>query len=281
MTSTRRKVAVTSVALTFGITSLLASSPAQAASNAADIQQALAPTLSAISSGGPNAYYSNWLRYVGPGTPKPGFGDEYLVLGKGVAKSVDRNYSYSYVYSEQFDQKRPSKVMRQGIAPTNELGGSWMRRSQLTGLLTAAVNRLRDDTIVTNLQTSRTLGRQVLRIGPQTPEQKASSMVDLGTAYPVREGSLLRNVNATGMVTYQWQTGAYTNSWGDSCDGSTVVAFLHATPSGAQLSSFDVNETNCRTSDGQPVSTYNDGSVRPWTNAIVGNAPEPNVSLEN
>ena len=57
-----------------------------------------------------------------------------------------------------------------------------------------------------------------------------------------------------------------------------IVAYVQSTPSGAQLSSYDFNEINCRTSDGQPVSTYNDGSVRPW-NAIVGNAPEPNVPL--
>lgn len=280
MTRTRCKIAVTSVALAFGVTSLLASSPAQAASNAAEIQQALAPTVGAISSGGPNAYYNTWLRYVGQGSPKPGFGDEYVILGKGEKGSLDRSYSYSYIYSAQFDQKRPSKVMRQGIAPSTELGGSWMRRGDLTGFLPAAVNRLRDDTIVTNLQTNRSLGRQVARIAGQTPEEKAISMVDLGTTYPVREGSLQRNVNPLGVTTYQWQTGAYTNSWGDSCDGSTVIAYLQATPSGAQLSNFDVNETNCRTSDGQPVATYNDGSVRPW-NAIVGNAPEPNVSLAN
>lgn len=281
MTKTRSKFAVTSVALAFGVTSLIASTPAQAASNAAEIQQALAPTVSAISSGGPNAYYNTWLRYVGRGTPKPGFGDEALILGKGDAKSTNaRNYSFNYFYSEQFDQKKPSKVMRQGIAPSTELGGSWMRRGDLTGFLPAAVNRLRDDTIVTNLQTNRSLGRQVALIAGQTPEEKAISMVDLGTIYPVREGSLTVTQNPSGITTYRWLTGQYTNSWGDACDGSEIIAYLQQAVSGAQLSNYDFNETNCRTSDGQPVATYNDGSVRPW-NAIVGDAPEPNVSLAN
>ena len=112
MTNTRTKIAATSVAFAVAATTFIGSTPAQAASNAAIIQQALAPTVSAVTSGGPNAYYNSWLRYVGQGTPKPGFGDEYLILGKGDSKSATgRNYSYSYVYSEQFDQKKPSKVM--------------------------------------------------------------------------------------------------------------------------------------------------------------------------
>lgn len=278
MTKTRSKFAVTSLAMALGITSLL-STPALAASNAALIQDALAPTVNAITSGGPNAYYNTWTRYVGSGTPKPGMGDQYIILGKGDAKSLTgRPYSFNYVYYDQFDQKKPSKLTRQGIAPTTDLGGSWMRRGDLRGFLPPAVSRLSDDTIVTNLQSTRALGRQVARIGSQTPEEKAASIVDLGTNYPVLEGSLSISQTTSGLNVYRWLTRPYTNTWGDTCDASEVVAFLQPQPGSAQLMNFDVNETNCRTSSGQPVATYNDGSVRPWT-AIVGNAPQPNIAL--
>ena len=279
MTKLRTTIAVTSVI--FGFTSLMSPMAAQAASNAATIQEAFAPTANAINSGGPNAYYNTWLRYVGTGSPKPGFGDEALILGKGDAKSqTGRPYSYAYTYSAQFDQKKPSTVLKQGIATTAELGGSWMRRGNLTGILPATISRLPEDTIVTNLQTNRTLARQATHIKGQTPEQKANSMVNIGTAYPVREGSLISTQATNGMTVYRWLTGQYTNSWGDTCDGSEITAYIHPQANGGQLAILDFNETNCRTSSGQPVSTYNDASIRPW-NALVGNAPEPNVRLGN
>ena len=279
MTKTRSKIAVSSLAVAFGITSFLAPS-AHAESNAASIQAALAPTVNAINNGGPNAYYQTWTRYVGRGFP-PGMGGQHVILGKGTAKSTTgRPYYYSYTHSEQFDQKKPSKVMMQGIATSTEQGGSWMRRGDLRGILPAAVARLSDDTIVTNLQSNRALGRQVAQIGNQTPEEKAASMVDLGSSYPVREGSLYVNQTSSGLNVYRWLTGAYTNAWGDTCDASEVVAFLQPQESAAQLVNFDVNETNCQTSSGQPVATYNDGSVRPWMRAMAS-APEPNVSLGN
>lgn len=279
MTKLRTTLSVTSLAVGLGITSLIAPHAAQAASNAATIQEAFAPTVNAINSGGPNAYYNTWLRYVGTGLPKPGFGDEALILGKGDAKSqTGRPYSYAYTYSAQFDQKKPSTVLRQGISANADQGGSWMRRGNLTGILPAATSRLPEDAIVTNLQTNRTLARQVAQIKGQTPEQKANSMVNLASAFPVREGSLTITQATNGMTVYRWLTGAYTNSWGDTCDGSEITAYLQPAANGGQVSVFDFNELNCRTSSGQPVSTYNDGSIRPW-NAIVGNAPEPNVRL--
>lgn len=280
MNITFTRVAIASVATAIAAATLALAPAAQAADDAARVQQLLAPTVSGVS--GQNAYYKTWNRYdFGNLTrfPKPGMGDEYVILGKATSAGKARPYSYSSYFRTTYDDKKPAYVHQQGIAQFTQQGGSWMRRSDMTGvILPRTVARLSPDTIVTGLQNggSRISGL-VNEIDGVSPADKALSIANLGQ-YPVRNGTLNENAgSATDPLTrVTWTTTAYTNAWGDACDNSSIAA---AFDSAGLLREYELNE-RCTTSNGTPVSNFIDGSVRPW-DAVVGAAPEPNVPFQN
>lgn len=279
MNITFTRVAIASVATAIAAATLALAPAAQAADDAARVQQLLAPTVSGVSD--QKAYYKTWNRYVFTNGqfPKPGMGDEYVILGKATSAGKARPYSYNSWFKNTYDDKKPAYVHQQGIAQFTQQGGSWMRRSDMTGvILPRTVARLSPDTIVTGLQNgSSRISGLVNEIDGVSPADKALSIANLGQ-YPVRNGSLNESIgSATDPLTRAtWTTTSYTNAWGDTCDNSSIAA---AFDSSGQLREYELNE-RCRTSNGTAVSNFIDGSVRPW-DAIVGAAPEPNVPFQN
>jgi len=280
MNKTTRKpflAAVLSVA--FAGAALAMAAPASAASDADRARDLLAPTLAAVSTT-QSAYYDTWRRYEGAGSVKPGGGDEYIVLGQGKSDLQSAPYEYSYKYWKTFDAPKPAEVRTQGRAEDPRLGGSWMRRGDMRGVLPATVSRLNPATIVSELQGDRRLNAQVNAISGMTPQQKAASIVDLATAYPVKEGTYRVQDSSTPQMTYvTWNTTAYTNAAGDSCADGRVEASFYALPGGrSMLNSADIYSGQCTTSNGTPVTVYHDVQVRPW-DALVGAAPRNSVPL--
>jgi hypothetical protein len=262
-----------------GVSSLALTPSAALAKDAETISGYFTPALKELNDK-PRAIYHTWNRYgeSPAGDSFPAMGDEYVILAASDGRLSTRPYSYSYRYDTNFQDKSPGEVHWQGISERASLGGSWIRRGDLTGFLPRSIARLDDDITVTDL--SGRLGRQVQTISSSSPTEKAASILGTGSTLPVQEGSV--NTSSRAGHTYiSWQTGAYTNYAGDSCDGSLVQATFTALPGGQlRLNEYEIDELNCTNAAGQPVSTYHDFSVRPW-NAIVGAAPQPNVSAQN
>lgn len=263
-----------------GVSSLaLTPSAAFAKGDAETISSYFTPALKELNDK-PRAVYHTWHRYGDSpqGHTFPAIGDEYVILAAADGPLSNRPYSYSYRYDTDFQDKSPGEVHLQGISESASLGGSWMRRSDLTGFLPRSIARLDDDIIVTDL--SGRLGQQVQTISGASPTDLAASILGTGSTLPVMEGSV--NTSSLAGHTYiSWQTGAYTNYAGDSCDGSIVQATFTSLPGGQlRLNEYEINETRCTNAAGQSVSTYHDFSVRPW-NSIVGAAPQPNVSARS
>jgi hypothetical protein len=277
--TTRKSFLAAVLSVAFAGAALATAAPASAASDADRARDLLAPTLAAVNTS-QSAYYDTWRRYEGAGSVKPGIGDEYIVLGQGKGDLKSSPYEYSYKYWKTFDAKRPAEVHTQGRAEDPRLGGSWMRRGDMRGFLPTTVSRLDPSTVVSELQNDRRLGAQVNEISGMTPQQKATSIVDLATAYPVKEGTFQVGSSSTSQMTYvAWNTTAYTSAAGDSCADGRVEASFYALPGGRNmLNSADVFSGQCTTPSGTPVTSFHDIQMRPW-DALVGAAPINSVPL--
>lgn len=269
-----------SASIALGVSSLmLTPSAAVAKDDAKTISSYFAPALKELDDQ-PRAVYHTWHRYgeSPAGDSFPAIGDEYVILAAGDGRLSTRPYSYSYRYDTNYQDKSPGEVHWQGISEFESLGGSWIRRGDLTGFLPRNIARLDDDQTVTDL--SGRLSREVQTISGSSPTEKAASILGTGSMLPAREGSVNTSSRA-GHVYVSWTTDAYTNYAGDSCDESIVQATFTPLPGDQlRLNEYEVNELNCTNAAGQPVSTYHDISVRPW-NSIVGAAPQPNVSARS
>lgn len=264
--------------------SIMVTPAAHAATDAAQVQTLMAPTLA--SGRAQAAYYKTTHRYDwGPNNlfPKPGIIDEYLILAEGTkeSKSTQRPYEYSYRYRKTYDAKKPSEIHQQGVSQVASQGGSWIRRGDAGRLiLPLRLSRLDDNTIITNLNDGPRRVRSLTDdIAGVSPVDKALSMVDL-SSYPVREGTLTLQDGGLGDLRgsrANWRTGAYTNAQGDNCDNSWIKVMFK--PDGT-IWEFEVDEASCTTASNTNVGNYIDGSIRPW-DAIVGSAPEPNVSYND
>ena len=259
-----------------GVSSLALTPSAALAKDAATVEGYFTIALKDLQKS-PRAVYHTWNRYgeSPAGDSFPAMGDEYVILAAGDGRLSTRPYSYSYRYDANFQDKSPGEVHWQGISEFASLGGSWIRRGDLTGFLPRSIARLDDDQTVTDL--SGRLGRQVQTISGSSPTDKAASILGTGATLPVMEGSVFSSTGA-GHTYISWTTGAYTNYAGDSCDESIVQAtFTTVLGDQLRLNEYELDELNCTNAAGQPVSTYHDFSVRPW-NSIVGAAPQPSVS---
>ena len=229
----------------------------------------------------PVAVYHTWNRYLHSSYGSDDFfgrsGDEYVILGAGAGNLSNRPYEYSYRYDDNPKDKSPGEIHAQGIAEDARLGGSWMRRSDLNGLLPARIARLDDDVIVTDLDGR--LARQAQTISGSSPTEKAASILGYASTFPVTEGSLRVGIRPGEAQSNSWSTGAYVNYAGDTCNDSRVTAFL--TPllgDQLRLTEYSVEE-HCVNANGEGVTSVHRISVRPW-NALVGAAPQPNVSAQ-
>ena len=263
-----------------GVSSLvLTPSAAIAKGDAETVSSYFTPALKELNDQ-PRAVYHTWHRYgESPvGNSFPAIGDEFVILASADGPLSNRPYSYSYRYDTDFRDKSPGEVHLQGIAESAIPGGSWMRRSDLTGFLPRNIARLDDDIVVTDL--SGRLGRQVQTISGASPTDKAASILGTGSTLPVKEGSV-NTYSRAGHTYISWLTDAYTNYAGDSCNESNVRATFTTLPGNQlRLNEYEIDETRCTNAAGQPVSTYHDFSVRPW-NSIVGAAPQPSVSAQS
>lgn len=262
-----------------GVSSLVLTQSAALAKDAATIEGYFTVALKDLQKS-PRAVYHTWNRYgeSPAGDSFPAMGDEYVILAADEGQLSNRPYSYSYRYDTNFQDKSPGEVHWQGISEFENLGGSWMRRGDLSGFLPRNIARLGDDITVTDL--SGRLDRQVQTISGSSPTEKAASILGTGSTLPIKEGSV--NTSSRAGHTYiTWLTDAYTNYAGDSCNESLVQATFTTLPGGQlRLNEYEIDETSCTNAAGQPVSTYHDFSVRPW-NSIVGAAPQPNVSAQS
>jgi hypothetical protein len=204
-------------------------------------------------------------------------GEEYVILGVSAGNLSTPPYKYSYKYDDNPKDKSPGEIHAQGIAGEAGFGGSWMRRGDLNGFLPARIARLDDDVIVTDLEGR--LARQAQTISGLSPTEKAASILGYASTFPVTEGSLRVGIRPGEAQSNSWSTGAYVNYAGDTCNDSRVTAFL--TPllgDQLRLTEYSVEE-HCVDANGEGVTSVHRISVRPW-NALVGAAPQPNVSAQ-
>jgi len=277
MTNLRKKVLALAATCVMAGSVVAVSTPAQAANNADQLREILAPTIAAVDTQ-QRAYYQYWTEYESTSRP-PASGDRYIILGN---KSKDlksgRPYSYSNWFNPDATKSKLAVQNRQGRSETSRYGGDWMLRSDMTGILPRSVSRLSGNTVVAGLQSDPRLGRQVDAINGQTPEETAKSIVDLGSAYPVAEGTL-RRVGSGGRLGVSWQSNGYTSINGYACDYAEIQASFAPLLDGQyMLTHWEVNGGQCTKPDGTPVTTFVDGSTRKWID-YVGNAPVPNVNI--
>lgn len=277
MTNLRKKVLALAAACVMAGSVAATTTPAQAANNADELENLLAPTLAAIDTSD-RAYYQYWQEYVSPSSP-PASGDRYLVLSKASNElKSGRPYSYSNWFNPNASKSKLAVRNQQGRSETARYGGSWMLRSDMTGFLPRSVSRLSGDTIVAGLQSNRRLNALVDEIDGQSPAQTAKSIVDLGSAYPVAEGSLRTDNSREGRLGVTWQSNGYTSVNGYACDNAEIQASFAPLLGGQYLlTDWEVNG-QCTKPDGTPVTTFLDGSTRRWVD-YIGNAPVPNVNV--
>jgi len=280
MINMRKRLTALSAACVMAGSVVAVSTPAQAANNADQLRDILAPTVATVDTG-QRAFYQYWTEYERTGRP-PASGDRYIILGEG---SKDLKSGRPYSYSNWFNPDATSiksKLQvenRQGRSETSQYGGEWMLRSDMSGFLPRSVSRLSGDTIVAGLQSNRRLSGLVDEINGQTPEETARSIVDLGSAYPVVEGTLRTVGGNGGRLGVSWQSNGYTSINGYACDYAEIQASFAPLLGGQyMLTNWEVNGGRCTKPNGTPVTTFVDGSTRPWSD-YVGNAPVPNVNI--
>jgi len=278
MTNLRKKVLALAATCVMAGSVVAVSTPAQAANNADELRNILAPTIAAVDTA-ERAYYQYWTEYESTGRP-PASGDRYIILGKDSRDlKSGRPYSYSNWFNPDATQSKLKVENRQGRSETSQYGGEWMLRSDMTGVLPRSVSRLSGDTIVAGLQSDRRLSGLVDEINGQTPEETAKSIVDLGSAYPVKEGTLRTVGGSGGRLGVTWQSNGYTSINGYTCDYAQIQASFAPLLGGQyMLTHWEVNGGQCTKPDGTPVTTFVDGSTRKWID-YVGNAPVPNVNI--
>jgi len=279
MINMRKRLTALSAACVMAGSVVAISTPAQAANNADQLRDILAPTVAAVDTA-QRAYYQYWTEYESSSRP-PASGDRYIILGKDSRDlKSGRPYSYSKWFNPVGTSAKSVKFEnRQGRSETSRYGGEWMLRSTMSGVLPRSVSRLSGDTIVAGLQSDRRLSGLVDEINGQTPEETAKSIVDLGSAYPVAEGTLRTVGGSGGRLGVSWQSNGYTSINGYACDYAEIQASFAPLLDGQyMLTNWEVNGGRCTTPNGTSVTTFVDGSTRPW-NDYVGNAPVPNVNI--
>jgi len=130
------------------------------------------------------------------------------------------------------------------------------------------------------VKSNRLVNQQTREINGLTSLQKAASLTNLATTYPMREGTLTVDEHPDGAdVGMQWESGPLKSQLGDTCESAEVRARFQCLPGGSLvLISFEGRE-QCIGRRDTRVDKYCDGSMRKWlTSTFATPKPTPDTT---